>query len=238
MLLQKEREEIVAYGKKMISSGLTKGTGGNISIFNREQGLVAISPSGLEYYETKPEDVVILNLDGEVVEGERKPSSELDMHLIYYRKREDINALVHTHSPYAKTIASLGWELPAVSYLIAFAGSNVRCAPYETFGTKQLAEVAFEGMIDRRAVLLANHGLIAGANNIKMAFTVAEEIEFCAQIYYQTKSVGEPKLLPEDEMENLAKKFEGYGRSRMKQRHPQEKILRVSFKLLSNKYIK
>lgn len=71
MLLQKEREEIVAYGKKMISSGLTKGTGGNISIFNREQGLVAISPSGLDYYETKPEDVVILNLDGEVVEGER-----------------------------------------------------------------------------------------------------------------------------------------------------------------------
>ena len=71
MLLQKEREEIVAYGKKMISSGLTKEAGGNISIFNREQGLVAISPSGLEYYETKPEDVVILNLDGEVVEGER-----------------------------------------------------------------------------------------------------------------------------------------------------------------------
>ena len=70
MLLQKERE-IVAYGKKMISSGLTKGTGGNISIFNREQGLVAISPSGLDYYETKPEDVVILNLDGEVVEGEK-----------------------------------------------------------------------------------------------------------------------------------------------------------------------
>ncbi|MEM5606909.1 L-fuculose-phosphate aldolase [Bacillus toyonensis] len=212
MLLQKEREEIVAYGRKMISSGLTKGTGGNISIFNREQGLVAISPSGLDYYETTPVDVVILNLDGEVVEGERKPSSELDMHLIYYRNREDINALVHTHSPYAKTIASLGWELPAVSYLIAFAGPNVRCAPYETFGTKQLAEVAFEGMINRRAVLLANHGLIAGANNIKMAFTVAEEIEFCAQIYYQTKSVGEPKLLPEDEMENLAKKFEGYGR--------------------------
>ncbi|MDM5191852.1 L-fuculose-phosphate aldolase [Bacillus hominis] len=211
MLLQKEREEIVAYGKKMISSGLTKGTGGNISIFNREQGLVAISPSGLDYYETTPVDVVILNLDGEVVEGERKASSELDMHLIYYRNREDINALVHTHSPYAKTIASLGWELPAVSYLIAFAGPNVRCAPYETFGTKQLAEAAFEGMIDRRAVLLANHGLMAGANNIKMAFTIAEEIEFCAQIYYQTKSVGEPKLLPEDEMENLAKKFEGYG---------------------------
>ncbi|MDP7981361.1 L-fuculose-phosphate aldolase [Bacillus multifaciens] len=211
MLLQKEREEIVEYGKKLITSGLTKGTGGNISIFNREQGLVAMSPSGLDYFETMPEDVVVLNLDGESIEGTRKPSSELDMHLIFYQKRDDVNALVHTHSPYAKTIASLGWELPAVSYLIAFAGPNVRCAPYETFGTKELAEAAYEGMIDRRAVLLANHGLIAGGHNMKMAFTVAEEIEFCAQIYYQTKCIGEPKLLPEEELQVLAEKFETYG---------------------------
>lgn len=211
MLLQKEREDVVEYGKKLIASGLTKGTGGNISIFNREMGLVAISPSGLDYFATTPEDVVVLNLDGEVIDGKRKPSSELDMHLIFYEKREDLNALVHTHSPYAKTIASLGWELPPVSYLIAFAGPNVRCAPYETFGTKELAKVAYEGMIDRRAVLLANHGLIAGGNNIKIAFTVAEEIEFCAQIYYQTKAIGEPKLLGEEELKVLAKKFETYG---------------------------
>lgn len=211
MLLQKEREDVVEYGKKLIASGLTKGTGGNISIFNREKGLVAMSPSGLEYFETDPEDVVVLNLDGEIVDGERNPSSELDMHLIFYKKREDLNALVHTHSPYAKTIASLGWEIPPVSYLIAFAGPNVRCAPYKTFGTKELAEVAYEGMIDRRAVLLANHGLIAGGNTIKMAFTVAEEIEFCAQIYYQTKAIGEPKLLGEEELQRLAKKFETYG---------------------------
>ncbi|KEK19283.1 fuculose phosphate aldolase [Bacillus manliponensis] len=211
LLLQKEREDVVEYGKKLIASGLTKGTGGNISIFNREKGLVAMSPSGLEYFETEPEDVVVLNLDGEIVDGERNPSSELDMHLIFYKKREDLNALVHTHSPYAKTIASLGWEIPPVSYLIAFAGPNVRCAPYETFGTKELAEVAYEGMIDRRAVLLANHGLIAGGNTIKMAFTVAEEIEFCAQIYYQTKAIGEPKLLGEEELQRLAKKFETYG---------------------------
>lgn len=211
MLLQKEREDVVEYGKKLIASGLTKGTGGNISIFNREKGLVAMSPSGLEYFETTPEDVVVLNLDGEVVDGKRKPSSELDMHVIFYKKRDDLNALVHTHSPYAKTIASLGWEIPPVSYLIAFAGPNVRCAPYATFGTKELAEVAYEGMLNRRAVLLANHGLIAGGNNIKMAFTVAEEIEFCAQIYYQTKAIGEPQLLGEEELHRLAKKFETYG---------------------------
>lgn len=211
MLLLEERMKIVEYGKKIITSGLTKGTGGNISIFNREKELVAISPSGINYFETKPEDVVIINLKGEVVEGSRKPSSELDMHLIFYQRRKDLNALVHTHSPYAKTIATLGWDIPPITYLVAFAGPNVRCAPYATFGTKELAEKAFEGMIDRRAVLLANHGLIAGAHNIETAFTVAEEIEFSAQIYYQAKAIGEPTMLSEEEMLVLAKKFESYG---------------------------
>ena len=133
------------------------------------------------------------------------------MHLVFYQRREDLNALVHTHSPYAKTIATLGWDIPPVSYLVAFAGPNVRCAPYATFGTKELAEKAFEGMKDRRAVLLENHGMIAGAHNIETAFTVAEEIEYCAQIYYQAKAIGEPKMLSEEEMQVLAKKFESYG---------------------------
>ena len=164
MLLMNERKQVVEFGKKIVSSGLTKGTGGNISIYNKEENLVAISPSGLDYFDTEPEDIVIVDLNGIVVEGERKPSSELDMHLIFYRNREDIAALVHTHSPFAKTIASLGWELPAVSYLVAFAGPNVRCAPYQTFGTPELAESVLEGMKDRRAVLLENHGMIAGAS--------------------------------------------------------------------------
>lgn len=211
MMLLEERMKIVEYGKKMVTNGLTKGTGGNISIFNREQGLVAISPSGIDYFDTLPEDVVILSVDGEVVDGTRRPSSELDMHLIFYQRRQDLNALVHTHSPYAKTIAALGWEIPPISYLVAFAGLNVRCAPYETFGTKELAESAFAGMADRRAVLLANHGMIAGAHNIETAFTVAEEIEFSAQIFYQAKAIGEPTLLSAEEMEKLAKKFESYG---------------------------
>ncbi|WP_316568734.1 L-fuculose-phosphate aldolase [Neobacillus sp. YIM B06451] len=211
MLLQHERENIVEYGKKLITSGLSRGTGGNISIFNREKGLAAISPSGLDYFETTPEDIVVVDLEGNVVDGARKPSSELEMHLIFYRKRDDIDALVHTHSPFAKTIASLRWELPAVSYLVAYAGPNVRCSDYATFGTRELAEAAFKGMEDRRAVLLANHGLIAGANNIATAFTIAEEIEFCAQIYCQTKAIGEPVLLPEEEMAVLAEKFKTYG---------------------------
>lgn len=211
MLLKSEREKIVEYGKKLVSSGLTQGTGGNISIFNRELNLFAISPSGIDYFETTPEDVVVLDLNRKIIDGMRKPSSELDMHHIFYEKRKDVNVLVHTHSPYAKTIASLGWELPAVSYLVAYAGPNVRCAPYETFGTKELAESAFKGMEDRRAVLLANHGLLAGAHNIETAFTIAQEIEFCARIYYQAKCIGEPIILSEAEMMKLAEKFATYG---------------------------
>ncbi|GBF11873.1 L-fuculose-phosphate aldolase [Tepidibacillus sp. HK-1] len=211
MLLKQERELIVEYGKKLITSGLTKGTGGNISIYNRDFNLMAISPSGLDYFEILPEDIVVLNLNGEVVDGIRKPSSELEMHSIFYRKREDINAIVHTHSPFATTISALNWNLPAVSYLVAYAGPNVRCAKYATFGTKELAENAFEAMKDRKAVLLANHGLLAGAHDLINAFNIAEEIEFSAEIYYRAKSIGNPVILSDEEMEVMLEKFKTYG---------------------------
>lgn len=211
MLLEKEREDIVEYCKKMLSTGLTKGTGGNISIYNREKGLMAISPSGLEYEKMQPEDVVVLDLEKNIVEGTHKPSSEFDMHSIFYRNRDDISAVIHTHSRYAKTLSSLRWSLPAVSYLVAYAGYDVRCAEYASFGTKELAENAFKAMDNRKAVLLANHGLLAGAADIKNAFNIAEEIEFCAEVYYRAKSIGEPVILNEKEMEKMIEKFETYG---------------------------
>lgn len=213
MLLRKERELIVEYGQKLISSGLTKGTGGNISIYNRGEQLLAISPSGLDYFHTKPEDVVVLRLNGEIVDGRRKPSSELEMHSIFYRNREDIHAMVHTHSPFATTIAALHWELPAATYLVASAGINVRCAPYATFGTSELAQAAFAAMRDRKAVLLANHGLLAGAHDVANAFAIAEQVELCAEIFYRAKSIGEPVILPEEEMKVLVEKFKRYSQS-------------------------
>ncbi len=211
MLLNELRNEVVIYCRKLLDSGLTKGTGGNISAYDRERGLVAISPSGIDYHEMNADDVVVVDLDGNTVDGHRKPSSELEMHLIYYRKRDDLNAVVHTHSVYAKTLSSLRWELPAVSYLVAYAGKNVRCAEYASFGTKELAENAFEGMKDRNAVLLANHGLIAGGHDLKNAFNIAEEIEFCAEVYYRAKSIGEPVILSGEEMDHMADKFKTYG---------------------------
>lgn len=212
--MKKEREQLVEYGKKIVASGLTKGTGGNLSIFNREKGLIAITPSGIDYFSTKLEDIVIMNIDGDVVEGNNKPSSEFELHKIFYERRTDIHAIIHTHTMYATTISCLNWDLPAVHYMIALAGKDVRCAEYATFGTMELAENAFKAMKDRRAVLLANHGLLAGANDLANAFNITEEIEYCAELYYRTKCIGKPVILSDEEMELMSEKFKTYGQKK------------------------
>jgi L-fuculose-phosphate aldolase len=214
--MQKERELIVEFGKKMITSGLTKGTGGNISIFNRELGLMAISPSGIDYFETLPEDVVIMSKDGDVVDGKRKPSSEHELHRIFYVHRDDVDSVVHTHSTYATALATLGQELPASNYMVALAGPNVRCAPYRSFGTMELAEIAYEYMQDRYCVLLSNHGLVAGAKTIQSAFKIAMLIEECCETYVIASSMGKAQILSEDEMKFMMEKFKTYGQAKPK----------------------
>ena len=218
MLLQEEREQVVAYCKKLITQGLTKGTGGNISIFNREKGLFAISPSGIDYFETEPEDVVVMNLQGQVVDGKRKPSSEHELHRIFYENREDINAVVHTHSVYCTVLAVLREELPASSYLVAFAGGpNVRCGEYASFGTRELAEITYKAMEGRNAALMANHGLLAGAGDILNAFNIAEQIEGCAEVYVKARMIGRPVILDEEEMETMVDRFRhSYGQKKKK----------------------
>jgi L-fuculose-phosphate aldolase len=214
MLMREERELIVEYGKKLISHNLTRGTGGNISIYNREENLMAMSPSGIDYFETKPEDVVIMTIDGKIIDGARKPSSEYDMHRIFFLRRQDVNAVVHTHSAYATSIACMNWDIPAVHYLIGYSGNNVRCTKYETFGTWELAEKALEGMRDRYAVLLGNHGLLAAGSDIDYAFNTAEEIEFIAEVYYRTRCLGNPVILSNGQMEIVLEKFKTYGQKK------------------------
>ena len=210
MLMLEERKLVVEYGKKLITNNLTTGSGGNISIFNREKGLVAVSPSGLDYFETKVEDIVIVDLDGNTIEGNLKPSSETGMHLIFYKNREDANAIVHTHSKFATAIACMGWDLKPVHYLIGFAGYDVKCAKYATYGSQELAENALDAIGNRNAVLLGNHGLIALGTNIQRAFSTAEHLEFVSEIYYLTKTLGEPNLLSESQMDEVMKKFNTY----------------------------
>lgn len=212
MLLNEERNLLVDYGKKLITAGLTKGTGGNISVFNKREGLMAISPSGMDYFETKPEDIVLMDLEGKIVDGLRKPSSEWRMHLIFYQNREDVKAVVHTHSMFATTIATLRLDVPPASYLIAYAGKKVPCAPYATFGTQEIADAAYNTMgKEYNAVLLANHGLIAVGPDMPSAFGIAEIIEMVCEIYYRAKCVGEPTILSDDEMDLMLEKFKTYG---------------------------
>lgn len=210
-LLAHEREQICRFGRKLLEDRLTKGTSGNLSIYNREAGLVAISPSGIDYLETSTEDIVILDLDGNIVEGKRKPSSEHALHRIIYKNREDISAIVHTHSTFSTVLSCLGWDLPAVHYMITLAGEDVRCSRYATFGTEELAHNALQAMSDRNAVFLANHGLATAGADLAAAYAVAIEIEFCAELYWRSRCVGKPVLLEKTEMESMKKLFQSYG---------------------------
>jgi len=211
MLLQQEREAIVAFGCKLIASNLTTGSGGNLSVYNREQNLVAIKPSGIDYFQQTPEDIVVMTIDGQIVEGDKAPSSEVNIHLGLFKHRPDINAVIHTHSVYAATIACLNWELPAVHYLVGFSGNKVPLAPYATYGTKELADNIIRSIGQYNACLMANHGVVTIGNNLPTAFAVAEEIELVARLYYQAKCIGEPVILSNEEMAVVVEKFKTYG---------------------------
>ena len=205
------RKELIHYGNQLIQEGFTKGTGGNLSFFDRENGLVYITPSGIEFERILPEDIVVLDLEGNIVSGHRKPSSEWAMHLIFYQNREDINAVIHAHTTYSTVFACLNEDLPASHYMLAVAGPNVRCAKYASFGTLELAKNALEAMDDRRAVLLANHGILTGETTLKRAFNVIDEVEYCAKIHILARSIGNPVLITDAEMAHMSEEFKTYG---------------------------
>ena len=212
MVLQEEREQIVEYGKRMSGDGLSAGTSGNISIYNAEKGWMAISPSGIGYFDTKPEDVVIMDLDAEIIDGARKPSSEWALHAAMYKAKQDCRAVVHTHSMYCTVFAALRQPLKAAHYVIADAGvDTVPCAPYCTFGTRELADAAASSIGGSNAVLLANHGLLVCGGTLKSAYSLACGMEFCAEVEYRAKTIGNPVYLSEEEMAKVLEGFKSYG---------------------------
>jgi len=207
----KEREAIVSYGLKLITENLTTGTGGNISMFLPDTNSMLISPSGIPYSEIKPEDIVLTDLDGNVLEGNRTPSSEHKMHSIFYKNKPHIRAVVHTHSDYATALSCLNTTIPPLHYLISSIGNQIVCCDYKTFGTQELAEEAYNKMADNNGILLGNHGSLAIGRSIKEAFDIAVTIEFIAKLYSIAKAAGEPKLLSQEDLEICSKKFKYYG---------------------------
>ena len=158
-MLAMARSEIVVFGKRMLERSLVTGTGGNLSV--RSGRRVALSPSGVEYEAMKPEDVAVVDLEGRLLEGGMKPTSEMSLHLALYHARPDITAVVHTHSPYACVLACLGREIPPFHYLVPLVGGKIPVAPYACFGTPELARYAVEAMGEGKAALLANHGMVS-----------------------------------------------------------------------------
>ena len=192
-MMDTEKVQLVEYGKKLISTGLTAGTGGNISMYDPESQLMAITPSGIDYFEMTVEDIVVLDLEGKVVEGARKPSSEWQMHLINYQRRGDeIRAVVHAHSTFSSILATC-------------------CSKYATFGTEKLAEYAFEAMENRYACFLANHGLLTCGPNLHDAFSVASEIERLAGLHVGASLFGDPVILDDADMAEVHERFPSYG---------------------------
>ncbi len=209
------REEVVEISRRMGASELVVGTSGNISILTPE-GDVLITPSALDYEEMNPEDVVLVNMEGKVIEGSLNPSSETPMHVGIYRDRPNIGAIVHTHSPFSTTLACLGWEIPAVHYLVLALSDEGRVpvAPYETPNTQELARRASESLGDSHyACLLQNHGTITVGETLSEAYSRTERLEEMAMIYYRTKLAGDPLVLTPEQAAEVAPKVSSYVRS-------------------------
>lgn len=212
MRMERERLQIVEYGKKMSAAGLSRGTSGNLSIYDPETGYMAISPSGIDYFETTPEDVVILDLWGQPVEGDRKPSSESGMHAAFYRAKPDVRAVVHTHSRFCTTLACMRRPIEALHYVIADTGADsVPCAPYALFGTPELAEAAVRACGSGNAVLLANHGMVACGADLPAAFRLAENVESLAELQWRCLCAGGGETLSREQMAAVHARFQSYG---------------------------
>ncbi|MBK1695756.1 class II aldolase/adducin family protein [Rhodovibrio salinarum] len=206
------RQAICEQARWMNDSGLNQGTSGNISA--RFEDRMLITPSATPYAEMQPEMITAMPLEGDygAWEGPLKPSTEWRFHLDILRARPDTGAVVHTHSTYATTLAITGREIPACHYMMAaFGGMTIRCAPYATFGTKELSENAIQALEGRTGCLLANHGMIATGANLAKAMWLAVELETIAKQYYLSLLIGGPNLLNEDQIAETAKSFGSYG---------------------------
>lgn len=191
-------------------AGLTPGRTGNLSV--RRDDRFAVTPTGVAYDRIAAADVPVVSVDGEQVAGDTAPSSETPMHSAVYREF-DAGAIVHTHSPWASTLAILHEPIPPVHYMLALAGTTVPVADYATYGTAELAGNAVEAMeeADAEACLLANHGLLVTGDDADSALETAVNVEYTARIYCQAKAFGDPVELSREEMAAVAEKFEGYG---------------------------
>ncbi|MBL8519827.1 MAG: L-fuculose-phosphate aldolase [Betaproteobacteria bacterium] len=203
------REDILRTAIRMNAAGINQGKSGNVSA--RTAVGFLITPTGIPYEDTRREDIVPMALDGTHT-GPVRPSSEWRFHRDLYVARPEVQAIVHTHAVHCTALAVHGRGIPAFHYMVAIAGgADIRCAPYATFGTQELSDHALAALEDRKACLLAHHGMIAVGRDLDQALAIAVEVEVLARTYLAALAVAEPPLLPADEMARVIEKFATYG---------------------------
>ncbi len=209
MKARKLSKTVLDTARAMNASGINRGTAGNVSARCRDGFL--ITPSGVPYDLCTAEQIVRMSLGGEV-RGAGKPSSEWRFHRDIYAARPEVEAIVHTHSPHATTLACLGKPIPAFHYMVAAAGGHdIRVADYATFGTQELSDNALVALEGRRACLLDRHGVIATGSDCRRALALAIEVENLAEMYCRLLALGEPRVLDGDEMDRVLDRFRSYG---------------------------
>ncbi|MEC8876740.1 MAG: class II aldolase/adducin family protein [Pseudomonadota bacterium] len=207
------QKEIIFFSKKLCDLKLNTGTSGNISV--RQKDGFLITPTGMDYQNLRPQDIVFMNMKKSIF-GKRNPSSEWPFHLEIMKKRTDINAIVHTHSTYATVLACQRKGIPRFHYMVAVAGGNdIRCAPYSTFGTSHLSKNILSALKNRKACLVANHGMVSTGKTLKEAFDLAVEVENLAKQYWKILLSGRAKLLSISQMQTVLKKFKSYGKQKI-----------------------
>lgn len=205
MLLGQLREQVCKVAQRMALERLVTLTSGNVSAIDRGTGAVAVTPSAVAYSGMDPMDVVVVDVNGQVLEGRWQPSTELPMHLyIYARGPAWIGAVVHTHSTYAAALSTVLDEVPAIlAETVVALGGSLRAAPYRRTGTRELGEVVLQALEGRRAVLLQNHGLVAVGEDLERAYAAAVMAEEACHVYYIARTLGVPRALPPEEVQAL-----------------------------------
>lgn len=203
------RAELIATARAMQPAGLNRSTAGNVSV--RSGDGFYITPTGMAYDSLRDDDIPLMALDGSHV-GSRKPSSEWRFHRDLYASRPDVGAVLHAHSPFAVSLACLRRDIPPFHYMIArFGGDTIRCAAYAIFGSESLSTAAMTAMTDRKACLLANHGMLVAGRDLDEALALAIELEELCEQYWRACQLGQPVLLSAEEMAAVLEKFAGYG---------------------------
>lgn len=204
------RQQLLEMSRKAYDEALFAGTSGNLSMYDREEGLMLITPSSVPYETMKTEDLVLMKLDGEVVEGENRPSSEWRMHAAVYRNKDEVSAVLHTHSPYATSFAVNKQEIPVILIeMVPFLGGSVPVAEFALPGTDAVGEAAVKALCERNACLMTNHGVLAVGATLEQAHIRAVYVEDAAKIYSLALSNGKTFEVPEESvriMQNRSKK--------------------------------